>query len=294
MNYQHAYHAGNFADVVKHILLLQLLQQLSQKPKPFYTLDAYGGRGLYSLASVETKKTGEALGGVNKLLSVDNQKAPQAVQTYLNDLAYARKFYDKYVYTGSPWFIARHIQKQQAATGIKNRADAFEFKADEYDALNYQLHQLPIGIAHRNAYEGILAVIPPLEKRGLILIDPPFEQEHRDFSALVDLLQKAHKKWPTGIFALWYPIKNMEAVALFYKKMKRTGIKKQLICELNIYPTDLPMGLNGTGMLIVNPPYQFDKHADEILQYLQPILQHADSPKIPDDQKVNVTWLVGE
>lgn len=294
MNYQHAYHAGNFADVVKHVLLLQLLAQLSQKPKPFYTLDAYGGRGLYSLASVETKKTGEALGGVNKLLSVDNQNAPEAVQTYLNDLAYARKFYDKYVYTGSPWFIARHIQKQQAATGIKNRADAFEFKADEYDALNYQLHQLPIGIAHRNAYEGILAVIPPVEKRGLILIDPPFEQEHKDFSALVDLLQQAHKKWATGIFALWYPIKNREAVALFYKKMKRTSIKKQLICELNIYPTDLSMGLNGTGMLIINPPYQFDKHADKILQYLQPILQHPDSPAMAVNQKVKVEWLVGE
>ena len=291
MNYQHAYHAGNFADVVKHVLLLQLLEQLSQKPKPFYTLDAYGGRGLYSLASVEAKKTHEAVGGVQKLMQHDNVKAPQAVKTYLDDLAYARKFYDKYVYTGSPWFIARHIQKHP---DVKNRAEAFEFKADEYDALNYQLHQLPIGIAHRNAYEGIPAVVPPVEKRGLILIDPPFEQEHKDFSSLVELLIKTHKKWATGILALWFPIKNSEAVELFYKKMKRTGIKRQLICELNIYPTDLPMGLNGTGMLIINPPYQFDKHVGEILQYLQPILQHPDCPNMTDEQKVKVEWLVGE
>lgn len=291
MNYQHSYHAGNFADVVKHILLVQLLEQLSQKPKPFYALDAYGGRGLYSLASDESKKTGEFQGGIQQLLNVDNRQAPLAVQTYLQDLTYAKRFYDKYVYVGSPWLIARHLQKNDE---IANRAEAFEFKPDEYDALNYQLYQLPIGIHHRDAYEGILAVIPPQEKRGLVLIDPPFEQEHKDFSKLVELLEKCHKKWATGIFALWYPIKNMEAVSLFYKKMKRTGIKKQLVCELNIFPTDLPMGLNGTGMLIINPPYQFDVKANEILQYLQPILQHPDSPVMTDEQKVKVQWLVGE
>lgn len=291
MNYQHSYHAGNFADVVKHILLLQLLAQLSQKPKPFYVLDAYGGRGLYSLASDEAKKTGEFQGGIQQLLNYDNRQAPNAIQTYLQDLTYAKRFYDKYVYPGSPWFIARHLQKNSE---IANRAEAFEFKADEYDALNYQLYQLPIGIHHRDAYEGVVAVIPPQEKRGLILIDPPFEQEHKDFSSLVELLEKAHKKWATGILALWYPLKNMEAVNLFYKKMKRTGIKRQLVCELNIFPPDVPMGLNGTGMLIINPPYQFDKFANEILQYLQPILQHPDSPTIADNQKLKVEWLVGE
>ena len=225
MNYQHSYHAGNFADVVKHVLLLQLLEMMSAKPKPYYILDAYGGRGLYSLASDEAKKTGEAIHGITKLLAQDNSQAPQAVQTYLQDIGYAKKFYDKHVYPGSPWFIAHHIEKQQDAhPEINNRAEAFEWKASEFDALNYQLHQLPIGVQHRNAYEGILAVLPPQEKRGLILIDPPFEQEHRDFSALVDLLVKAHKKWSTGVLALWYPIKNNDAVELFYKKMKRLSL----------------------------------------------------------------------
>lgn len=299
MNYLHAYHAGNFADVVKHVLLLQLLAQMSQKPKPYYILDAYGGRGLYSLASNEAKKTNEANNGVLKLTEFvtknPNAQLPQAVQTYLDDLKFAKHFYDKHVYPGSPWWIAHHIEKQLAADiPITNRADAFEWKADEYDALNYQLHQLPIGIAHRDAYEGIVAVIPPAEKRGLILIDPPFEQEHKDFSSLVDLLVKAHKKWATGVFALWYPLKNAEAVELFYKKMKRTHIRRQLVLELNVFPPDIPMGLNGTGMLIINPPYQFDSHAEEILQFLQPILQHPDSPAMSVEQKVKVQWLVSE
>jgi len=295
MNYQHSYHAGNFADVVKHVLLLQLLEMMSAKPKPYYILDAYGGRGLYSLASDEAKKTGEAIHGITKLLAQDNNQAPQAVQTYLQDIGYAKKFYDKHVYPGSPWFIAHHIEKQQDAhPEINNRAEAFEWKASEFDALNYQLHQLPIGVQHRNAYEGILAVLPPQEKRGLILIDPPFEQEHRDFSALVDLLVKAHKKWSTGVLALWYPIKNNDAVELFYKKMKRTEIRRQLVLELNIFPPDLPMGLNGTGMLVINPPWQFDAKAEEILQYLQPILQHPESPQMSVEQRTKVQWLVGE
>ena len=295
MNYQHSYHAGNFADVVKHVLLLQLLEMMSAKPKPYYILDAYGGRGLYSLASDEAKKTGEAIHGITKLLAQDNSQAPQAVQTYLQDIGYAKKFYDKHVYPGSPWFIAHHIEKQQDAhPEINNRAEAFEWKASEFDALNYQLHQLPIGVQHRNAYEGILAVLPPQEKRGLILIDPPFEQEHRDFSALVDLLVKAHKKWSTGVLALWYPIKNNDAVELFYKKMKRTEIRLQLVLELNIFPPDLPMGLNGTGMLVINPPWQFDAKAEEILQYLQPILQHPESPQMSVEQRTKVQWLVGE
>lgn len=295
MNYQHSYHAGNFADVVKHVLLLQLLEMMSAKPKPYYILDAYGGRGLYSLASDEAKKTGEAIHGITKLLAQDNSQAPQAVQTYLQDIGYAKKFYDKHVYPGSPWFIAHHIEKQQDAhPEINNRAEAFEWKASEFDALNYQLHQLPIGVQHRNAYEGILAVLPPQEKRGLILIDPPFEKEHRDFSALVDLLVKAHKKWSTGVLALWYPIKNNDAVELFYKKMKRTEIRRQLILELNIFPPDLPMGLNGTGMLVINPPWQFDAKAEEILQYLQPILQHPESPQMSVEQRTKVQWLVGE
>lgn len=290
MNYQHAYHAGNFADVVKHILLIQLLTQLSQKPKPFYVLDAYGGRGLYSLNSDEAKKTAEAQAGIQTLLNHDNRQAPPAIQTYLQDLSYAKQFYDKYVYPGSPWWIAHHLKKHP---DIANRAEAFEFKADEYDALNYQLHQLPIGIHHRDAYEGILAVIPPAQKRGLILIDPPFEQEHKDFSNLVELLEKSYKKWSSGIFALWYPLKNTAAVELFYKKMKRTGIKKQLICELNIYPSDVPVGLNGTGMLIINPPWQFDQNAKQILNYLFPILKAKDS-QLSVEKATKVEWLVGE
>ncbi|WP_352337297.1 23S rRNA (adenine(2030)-N(6))-methyltransferase RlmJ [Psychrobacter sp. 16-MNA-CIBAN-0192] len=291
MNYKHAYHAGNFADVVKHILLVQLLNQMSQKNKPYYVLDAYGGRGLYSLASEEARKTGEAKGGIQALLKADMEKAPTAVKDYVEGITQARFTYDKKVYPGSPWWIAHHIEKNPSG-GV--RGEAFEAKASEYDALNYQLHKLPIGIHHRNSFEGIAAVIPPKEKRGLVLIDPPYEQEHKDFSRLIDLLVHSYNKWPQGTYALWYPIKNIEAVELFHKKLKRTEMRRQLVCELNIYPNDIAVGLNGTGLLVINPPWQFDNHAREILRFLQPALKVANAPNLTPDSATNVRWLVGE
>ena len=292
MNYKHAYHAGNFADVAKHILLLQLLAQFSAKAKPFYVLDAYGGRGLYSLESTEAVKGGEADKGIRALENADLGAPPKAIAQYLLDLDTARKTYDKHVYPGSPWWIANHAQNHSDNAPL--RAEAFEAVADEYDALNYQLYQLPIGIHHRNAFEGVPAVLPPKEKRGIILLDPPFEQEHKDFSRLVELLVASHKKFATGTFMLWYPIKNKEAIELFYKKMKRTQIHRQLICELNLYPNDVAVGMNGTGLHIINPPWQFDEHAKEILQTLAPILKPADAPAMSMDDTVVVKWLVGE
>ena len=209
MNYKHAYHAGNFADVAKHILLVQLLNQMSTKGKPFYALDAYGGRGLYSLSSEEARKTGEAKAGVQRILDADISEAPDAVRQYVDDIKQARQTYDRHVYPGSPWWIANHVQQNPE---VNVRAEAFEFKNTEYDALNYQLYQLPIGIHNRDAFEGIPAVIPPTERRGVILIDPPYEQEHKDFTRLVELLVATMTKWPQGVYALWFPIKNIEAV----------------------------------------------------------------------------------
>ncbi|MDO5651957.1 MAG: 23S rRNA (adenine(2030)-N(6))-methyltransferase RlmJ [Moraxella sp.] len=293
MNYKHAYHAGNFADVAKHILLLQLLSQFSKKAKPFYVLDAYGGRGLYSLDSDEAKKTGEAGKGIKALeASQSDSTPPKAVRQYLDDLAFARKKYDRHVYPGSPWFIAHHAEYHSADAPI--RAEAFEAVADEYDALNYQLYQLPIGIHHRDAFEGVPAICPPKEKRGIILLDPPFEQEHKDFGRLVELLSISHKKFNTGTLVLWYPLKNKEAVELFYKKMKRTEIKRQLVCELNLYPNDVAVGINGTGLLVINPPWQFDNHAKQILAYLAPILKPSDAPIMKPEEMAVVKWLVGE
>ncbi|KAA5610433.1 23S rRNA (adenine(2030)-N(6))-methyltransferase RlmJ, partial [Pseudomonas aeruginosa] len=118
------------------------------------------------------------------------------------------------------------------------------------------------GLHERDAYEGLLAVIPPKEKRGLVMIDPPYELERKDFPQLVELLQSAYKKWPTGVFAVWYPIKDRAMIERFEKKMFKTGIRRQLICEICVWPDDTPVGLNGCGLLVINPPWQFSEQAD--------------------------------
>ncbi|MEJ6069845.1 23S rRNA (adenine(2030)-N(6))-methyltransferase RlmJ, partial [Psychrobacter sp. 16-Bac2893] len=230
-------------------------------------------------------------GGIQALVKADVEKAPAAIKDYMEGIKQARFTYDKKVYPGSPWWIAHHVEKNPDA-GV--RGEAFEAKASEYDALNYQLHKLPIGIHHRNAFEGIAAVIPPKEKRGLIFLDPPYEQEHKDFTRLIDLLVHSYNKWPQGTYALWFPIKNIDAVELFYKKLKRTEMRRQLVCELNIYPKDIAVGLNGTGLLVINPPWQFDNQAREILRFLQPVLKVADAPDLTPDSATTVRWLVGE
>lgn len=302
MNYQHAYHAGNFADVVKHTLLVELLERYQAKQKCFYALDAYAGRGLYSLGDTPAQKTGEHLQGVTRLLSANHDSAPFAVRRYIEHISNAKKIYDKYVYAGSPWILAQYAddsarvvrrqkrrsrtdfapdadifdvisEKAQSDTPKFCRAEAFEKNANEYDALYYQLYRLPIGIHHRDAFEGVLGVIPPPERRGLVFLDPPFEREYKDFSAFVDLIVKVAQKWQNSTVALWYPIKNLDAVATFYNKMRRTGLDGQWIGELCLYPTDIAVGLMGTGFYVLNPPYGFDKSAHQILSYLKSALK---------------------
>ena len=145
------------------------------------------------------------------------------------------------------------------------------------------------GLHERDAYEGLLGVIPPKEKRGLVMIDPPYEIERKDFPQLVELMVAAYKKWPTGVFAVWYPIKDRAMIDRFEKKMMKTGIRRQLVCEICVWPDDTPVGLNGCGLLVINPPWKFSQDADEALQWLFPHLRMSEN-----GGHAAVRWLVGE
>jgi len=129
-----------------------------------------------------------------------------------------------------------------------------------------------VAIHERDAYEGLTALIPPKEKRGLVLIDPPYEEERDDYAPVVKLLQKAHAKWPTGMYAIWFPIKDRHAITRFYRRLRDSGIPKLLTTELCVLPPDNRLGLNGTGMVIVNPPWQFDADCRKLLAWLTPVL----------------------
>lgn len=285
MNYRHHFHAGNFADVMKHVLLIELINKLNVKDKPYRYIDTHAGAGVYDLSLAPAQKSGEYLEGIHRLMQLASpivRQAPAAIQTYLTDVNKLREQKGKGWYPGSPWLGMQHLREQDKAT-------LFEMQPDVFDDLKYHLRDARAGLHERDAYEGLLGSIPPKEKRGLVMIDPPYEIERKDFPQLVELLTKAHAKWSTGVFALWYPIKDRSMIERFEKKMQKTGIKKQLICELCVWPDDTPVGLNGCGLLIINPPWQFADQAEAILQWLFPHLKMSEN-----GGHAAVRWLVGE
>ncbi len=285
MNYRHHFHAGNFADVMKHVLLLQLLNRLNAKDKPYRYIYTHGGAGKYDLSQAPAQKSGEFLTGIHRLVQLsdmEKRQAPEAIQQYLKLVEELRAQEGKGSYPGSPWFALQGMREIDKAT-------IFEMQRDVFQQLRHNIHDKRAGLHERDAYEGLLAVIPPKEKRGLVMIDPPYELERKDFPQLVELLQSAYKKWPTGVFAVWYPIKDRAMIERFEKKMFKTGIRRQLICEICVWPDDTPVGLNGCGLLVINPPWQFSEQADQALQWLFPHLRMQET-----GGHAAVRWLVGE
>lgn len=285
MNYRHHFHAGNFADVMKHVLLLQILSRLNQKDKPYRYIDTHGGAGKYDLSTPEAQKSGEFLNGIHRLVKLDDsvkRNAPEGVQQYLKIVEKMRENFGKGAYPGSPWFALEGMRDIDKAT-------IFEMQRDVFQQLRHNIHDKRAGLHERDAYEGLLAVIPPKEKRGLVMIDPPYELERKDFPQLVDLIAAAYKKWPTGVFAVWYPIKDRAMIERFEKRLFKTGIRRQLICEVCVWPDDTPVGLNGCGLLVINPPWKFAEDADEALQWLFPYLRMQET-----GGHAAVRWLVGE
>ena len=285
MNYRHHFHAGNFADVMKHVLLLQLLSRLNTKDKPYRYIDTHGGAGKYDLSTAEAQKSGEFLNGIHRLVKLDDsikRNAPEGVKQYLKVVEDMRAGSGKGAYPGSPWFALEGMRDIDKAT-------IFEMQRDVFQQLYYNIRDKRAGLHERNAYEGLLGVIPPKEKRGLVMIDPPYEVERKDFPQLVELMVAAYKKWPTGVFAVWYPIKDRAMIERFEKKMIKTGIRRQLVCEICVWPDDTPVGLNGCGLLVINPPWKFSQDADEALQWLFPHLRMQDT-----GGHAAVRWLVGE
>lgn len=256
MNYRHAYHAGNFADVLKHVALVAVLLHLRKKDSPFAVIDTHAGRGVYDLAGDEAGKTGEATDGITKLDA--NEHALAAYSTYL-DLA--RKAGSN-LYPGSPLIAAQLLRPQ-------DRLVAIEKHKEEYTALQSTLR--PFAKARAvcaDGYERLSALLPPPERRGVVLIDPPYEAPD-EFARAAGALTSAHRRFATGIYLLWYPVKSAADADALCGEVKASGINKALRIELDIgIANERPDGLHATGLLVVNPPYQFDTDMDAVLKLL--------------------------
>ncbi len=260
MNYRHHFHAGNFADVMKHSLLMGLLAALQKKDSAFCYIDTHAGAGIYDLHGTHAQKTGEYLQGIERL--DDHRTAPPWVAGFLQGVLACQARGARSDYPGSPWLAVHTLRPQDRAilmdvqhaevTSLRHH-----FKADERVAV----HQ-------RSAYEGLTALIPPKEKRGLVLIDPPYEIERDNYPQVTKLIKAAYAKWPTGVYAIWFPIKHRAPIVRFYRELMNSGIPKLLACELLMQPDDNALGLNGSGLIVVNPPWGFDDGAKKTLSWL--------------------------
>lgn len=266
MNYRHIYHAGNFADVLKHAVLARLIVYLQQKDKAFRVLDTHAGIGLYDLSSTEAQKTGEWQDGIGKLL--DAQLTPAAAEVlkpYLDAVRALNPEGGLDRYPGSPK-LARDLFRPQ------DRLSAMELHPDDSRALarlfegDYQVR-----VTELDGWLALGAHLPPKEKRGIVLVDPPFELDG-EYERLVDGLVKAHRRFGNGVYCLWYPIKKGAPIAAFHEALKETGIPKMLCAELSVKSDRDLTGLSGSGLVIVNPPFTLKDELHALLPELKRVL----------------------
>ncbi|MDF2619745.1 MAG: hypothetical protein K0S00_2404 [Xanthobacteraceae bacterium] len=273
MNYRHAFHAGNFADVVKHVVLARILAYLGRKDAPYRVIDTHAGAGLYDLQGDEARRTGEWEGGIGAVLrhsfSPDIAallapwlEAVRAVNPPADDAALAA---DLRRYPGSP-LIAQALARPQ------DRLLFCETVAGVRDALTEAVgRDARAKVLATDAWQALHAYLPPKERRGLVLVDPPFE-EPGEFHRLAQGLVEAHRRWSTGIYALWYPIKDVRAVDGFRREIERAGIPKTLSVQLDLRAVRQADTLTGCGMIIVNPPFTLAEELRALLGALAPVL----------------------
>jgi 23S rRNA (adenine2030-N6)-methyltransferase len=278
VNYRHAFHAGNAADVFKHALLARMLVRLTAKDKPLLYLDTHAGIGSYDLSSDEAKRSGEAERGIRRLAATRLQPAVQALLApYLAEVETGGGRY----YPGSPAIAAAMLRAD-------DRLIVAEKHPDDIVLLKRRFaHDHRVIITEGDGYQTVKARLPPKERRGLILIDPPFEQPD-EFQRMRAALDEGLKRFATGVFALWFPMKGDGQSRRFVEALRDTGPPKTAVFEMINDPRGAESALQGAGFVVVNPPFGLMEDATLLL----PALARALAPG--RDSRYRAEWLVGE
>jgi 23S rRNA (adenine2030-N6)-methyltransferase len=265
VNYRHAFHAGNFADVHKHVVLLALLARLTQKPKPLFYLDTHAGRGWYDLRSPDAARGAEWRSGVARVARMSPRS--EEVSRYLDALRSAgiTDGDEPRRYPGSPVLAAHALR-------ASDRIVLVEQQLTEAQALEQATASTRgVSVVCGDGYAALKTYLPPRENRGLVLIDPPYESD-REFADAEQALRFGLARWPNGVFALWYPIKAGPDSARLHDALRDAGLRKLLLVELSVRPIDSRLGLNGSGLVIANPPWQLDTQIGSALEELLAVL----------------------
>jgi 23S rRNA (adenine2030-N6)-methyltransferase len=276
LNYRHAFHAGNFADCMKHVLLVWMLRALARKPAGFMVLDTHAGTGRYDLASGEAERTGEWRGGIGRLLVARQSglSMPEGIGDYLGLI-------DRLgLYPGSPALI-------QALLRPADRLVCCELQSEDHAGLRALMGRATqVSVHRRDGYEAMRAFLPPRERRALVLLDPPYEAPD-EFARLRDALHQGCIKFPSGLYAAWYPIKGRAPARAFHAAVGEAGLRDVVAAELLLRePTD-PDRLNGCGLLVVNPPWRF-------MEEVAPMLASLASIFAPEEGAVRLVRIAEE
>jgi 23S rRNA (adenine2030-N6)-methyltransferase len=275
VNYRHAYHAGNFADVIKHLALVAILQHLKKKDKPFRVIDTHAGRGLYDLSGDKAKRTGEASDGIARVRGLSGESALDTYLDLVRSVGEGR-------YPGSPLIAARLLRPGDRLIAVeKHEEDVAELRRTLSIFATTRIEEA-------DGYGRLKALLPPPERRGLILIDPPYEADD-EFARAAHAAIDAHRKFATGIVMLWFPIKSAAAANAFSGEIANAGIGKLLRIDIDLgaQPKADKERLSAAGLLIVNPPYGFADEMRRIAAIMAPALGRG-SPA-----RITIDWLAG-
>ena len=281
LSYRHAFHAGNFADVLKHSVLTLVLDYMTRKEKGFHYIDSHSGAGMYQLNDEYAQKTGEYKDGIAKLVKETDH--PEALQPYIdviNELNPNSEINDLDIYPGSPG-IAKRFMRRQDSTHL------FELHPTDIQHLtDFCYRWKKAFIKQSDGYQGVLGLLPPPSRRGVVLIDPPYELKE-DYLKAVDTIIKAYKKFATGTYILWYPVVKRQLVDNMTTHFINSEVKNLLQVEFCLSADTDEYGMTGTGLYVVNPPWQLAKQMHEVLPYLKDKLGNNNS-------SFNVTQLIAE
>ncbi|HDR0619562.1 23S rRNA (adenine(2030)-N(6))-methyltransferase RlmJ [Pasteurella multocida] len=264
LSYRHSFHAGNHADVLKHLVLMLIIENLQQKEKGFYYLDTHAGVGRYRLFSEEAEKTAEFEQGIARLWQRDD--LPEEVARYIKlikQVNYGGKAL-RY-YAGSPLIAAKMLRPQ-------DRALLTELHPSDFPLLRNNFKEFDNVTTKRdNGFQQLKATLPPKERRGLVLIDPPYELKE-DYDLVVNAIEEGYKRFATGIYAIWYPVVLRQQTKRILKGLEKTGIRKILQIELAVRPDSDQRGMTASGMIVINPPWTLTQQMQNILPYLTDVL----------------------
>lgn len=279
LSYRHSFHAGNHADVLKHTVQSLIIEALKEKEKPFRYLDTHAGAGRYLLSGEHAEKTGEYLEGIARLWQQDD--LPAELEPYMMAVRHFNRSGQLRYYPGSP-LIARQLLREQ------DRLHLSELHPSDFPLLRAEFQKDERArVVRENGYQQLKSQLPPASRRGLILIDPPYELKS-DYQDVVKGIQEGYKRFATGTYALWYPVVLRQNIKRLVHALEESGIRRILQIELAVRPDSDQRGMTASGMIVINPPWKLEGQMRSVLPWLHQVL-------VPEGTgHTSVNWIVPE